>query len=338
MDVTPQVDQGSPVRPGVALSVRNLRMEFPVSSGWSFGPKMSVKAVNDVSFEIAEGETYGIVGESGSGKSTLGRLVVRALSPTGGEIWFRGQEMSREPAMESKRNLQMVFQDPYSALNPRKRVGAAIAEPLVIHGIGTREERRARVAELMEKVSLPAAYANRLPHEFSGGQRQRIIIARALALNPGLLVCDEPVSALDVSVQAQIINLFQDLQRDFGLTYMFISHDLGVVRHICDRIGVMYLGEIVEEATTDDLFREPRHPYTRALIASIPGRHLQGGTGRVRLKGDIPSPVNLPSGCFFHPRCPSAMDVCRTVAPKRTEFDGGGWAKCHLYSNGQEIL
>lgn len=315
----------------VALRVKNLRMAFPVSSGRFFGERASVKAVNDVSFEIAEGETYGIVGESGSGKSTLGRLVVRALQPTGGEIHFRGHDLTREPPMDSKRNLQMVFQDPYSALNPRKRIGAAIAEPLVIHGIGTAAERRRRVAELMEKVSLPASYADRLPHEFSGGQRQRIIIARALALNPSLLVCDEPVSALDVSVQAQIINLFQDLQREFGLSYLFISHDLGVVRHICDRIGVMYLGELIEEAPTEELFSNPRHPYTRALIASIPGRHGPGRPARVPLKGDIPSPINLPTGCYFHPRCPAATEICRREAPTRAEFGRGHWTTCHLY-------
>lgn len=293
----------------------------------------TVKAVNDVSFAVREGETYGLVGESGSGKSTVGRLVVRALPPTAGEIWFRDQNLLEKKADFPQKHLQMVFQDPYSALNPRMRVGPAIEEPLIIHGIGDKAERKHRSAELLRQVGLPASYADRFPHEFSGGQRQRIIIARALALRPQFIVCDEPVSALDVSIQAQIINLFQELQETFGLSYLFISHDLGVVRHICDRIGVMYLGQLVEEAPVEELFAQPLHPYTQALISSIPGSRKQTKRERIVLRGDIPSPVRLPEGCFFHPRCPHAMDVCRKAAPEPSAAGPGHWVKCHLYQD-----
>ena len=320
------------------LVVEHLKKHFPVTRGIVFQKEVaSVKAVDGVSFTIREGETLGVVGESGCGKSTMARCIMKLLEPTGGRISFRGHDITRLSRAEMRpfrREMMMIFQDPYASLNPRKRVGFIVAEALQVHKLGTETEIKRRVQELLEVVGLNPEHYNRFPHEFSGGQRQRIGVARALAVNPKLIVCDEPVSALDVSVQAQILNLLKDLQRDFGLTYIFIAHDLNVVRHISDRVMVMYLGQVVETADRNDLYREPKHPYTGALLSAVPvpdpevGRHRK----RIVLEGDVPSPINPPSACRFHPRCPRFVEGhCDVEEPALINRGGqtSHTAKCH---------
>ncbi|WP_174614725.1 ABC transporter ATP-binding protein [Virgibacillus ihumii] len=315
------------------VEVRNLKKHFPVKKGLFEKNKTAIQAVNDISFTIAEGETFGLVGESGCGKSTTGRVVMNLLPPSSGSIHFNGQEISglNDTQLRSvRKNFQMVFQDPYASLNPRMRVKELISEPLIIHKYDKVSIEK-RVNELLDIVGLNTNYADRYPHEFSGGQRQRIGVARALALNPKLIIADEPVSALDVSIQSQILNLLQDLQDDLGLTYLFISHDLSVMEHISDRLGVMYLGEIVELADKDIIYDQPKHPYTQALLSSIPIPDPTVKRDRIILKGDIPSPANPPNGCRFHTRCPYAMEKCKTEKPKLRDVDEGQLVACHLY-------
>ena len=321
------------------LRVENLEKHFPVSRGLIFQKQVgSVKAVDGVSFSLEAGETLGVVGESGCGKSTMARCVARLLEPTGGSIVFEGRDIThldRSGMRPVRRDMMMVFQDPYASLNPRKRVGSIVGEPLEVHGVGSDDERKRRVQELLEIVGLNPEHYNRFPHEFSGGQRQRIGIARALAINPKLIICDEPVSALDVSVQAQILNLLKDLQHDFGLTYIFIAHDLNVVRHISDRVMVMYLGRAVEIGTRDHLYVEPKHPYTGALLSAVPIADPQMGRSRkqVVLEGDVPSPLNPPEACHFHPRCPRFVDgKCNVDTPLLQPVGSGHGheAACHF--------
>jgi oligopeptide transport system ATP-binding protein len=319
------------------LVVDDVRKHFAVTQGIIFQKQIaSVKAVDGVSFTLHEGETLGIVGESGCGKSTLARCIMRLLDPTSGRIIFRGQDithLSRHDMRPIRREMMMVFQDPYASLNGRKRVGFIIAEALEVHGIGTQAEQKKRVQELLEVVGLNPEHYNRFPHEFSGGQRQRIGIARALAVNPKLIVCDEPVSALDVSVQAQILNLLKDLQDEFGLTYVFIAHDLNVIRHISDRILVMYLGHAVEVARRDALYHEPRHPYTGALLSAVPIPSPELGRARQQLvlEGDVPSPINPPEGCWFHPRCPRFHEGrCDVEEPALALVGERHFAACHF--------
>ncbi len=319
------------------LRLTDLKVHFPLPGRLlSRDTGGVVKAVDGVSFEVNAGETLGIVGESGCGKSTTGLAVLRMVDVTGGQIEFAGADIThanRQQMRPIRRGMQMIFQDPYGALDPRMRVRNIVAEPLLAHGIVSRgEELRKQVAGLLDMVGLLPSMAERYPHEFSGGQRQRIGIARALALNPSLIVCDEPVSALDVSIQAQIINLLQDLQKSLNLTYLFIAHDLAVVRHISDRILVMYLGKIVEIANREDLYERPMHPYTKALLSAIPvpSPDVEANRDHELLEGEVPSPINPPSGCPFHPRCPSAMPDCATRAPALTEHNGHSVA-CHLY-------
>lgn len=321
----------------ILLEVRNLKKYFPVRRGVLRRVVAHVKAVDGVSFFIREGETLGLVGESGCGKTTAGRTILRLLDPTEGNILFRNNgkavdiaKVSNRAMKPLRRQMQIIFQDPYSSLNPRMTIGDIIGEPLVVHRVGTSAEREARVKELLEAVGLNPQYVKRYPHEFSGGQRQRIGIARALALGPKLIICDEPVSALDVSIQAQVLNLLEDLQKEFGLTYLFIAHDLSVVRHISDRVAVMYLGKIVEMAETEELFRNPRHPYTEALLSAVPVPDPDYQRERIILKGDVPSPVNPPSGCYFHPRCPYAQPICKEQEPPFTDIGGEHFASCHF--------
>src|SRR2546425_1819502 len=318
------------------LVVEDVKKYFPVTRGIILQKEIaSVKAVDGVSFTLNEGETLGIVGESGCGKSTLARCVMRLLDPTGGRIVFRGRDithLSRNDMRPIRREMMMVFQDPFASLNGRKRVGFIVAEALEVHKIGTAAETKKRVQELLEVVGLNPEHYNRFPHEFSGGQRQRIGVARALAINPKLIVCDEPVSALDVSVQAQILNLLEDLQQDFGLTYIFIAHDLNVVRHISDRVLVMYLGKVVELAQKTELYEQPKHPYTGALLSAVPIADPERGRARqpIVLEGDVPSPLNPPSACNFHPRCPRFREGhCDVEDPPLYSFGDGHVAACH---------
>jgi oligopeptide transport system ATP-binding protein len=320
---------------GPLLEVTNLVKHFPIKSGALIDREVgAVRAVDDVSFEVAEGETLGLVGESGCGKSTLARSVLQLLTPTSGSVRFRGREISglgRKQLRPLRREMQMIFQDPYASLNPRKRVGQIIGDPMSLHGVASGAELRKRVEELMERVGLHPEHYNRFPHEFSGGQRQRIGIARALALEPRLIVADEPVSALDVSIQAQIINLLDDLQDDFNLTYIFVAHDLGVVRHVSDRIAVMYLGKIVELGPGEEVCTRPIHPYTVSLLSAVPIPDPNENRARepLVLEGDVPSPANPPAACRFHTRCPHATDICSEVEPELVDYGHGHWAACH---------
>jgi len=329
---------------GPLLQAEHVIKYFPIKRGILIQREVArVHAVDDVSLEVRRGETLGLVGESGCGKSTLGRCFVRLLPLTDGRLVFDGHDISKLSASDMRplrRELQIIFQDPYASLNPRKRVGQIVGAPLAIHDIGDRKERKRQVQELLEKVGLSPEHYNRYPHEFSGGQRQRIGVARALALRPKLVIADEPVSALDVSIQAQVINLLADLQEDFELTYVFIAHDLGVVRHVSDRIAVMYLGKIVELADADALFEHPRHPYTGALLSAVPVPDPRMAKGKQRqvLGGDVPSPTNPPPACRFHTRCPKARDgVCNVEEPLLEIKDGGNLAACHFPLTDQEI-
>lgn len=325
----------------VLLRVNRLKKYFPVRRGVFRRIVGWVKAVDEVDFFIRQGETLGLVGESGCGKTTCARTILRLIEPTSGEVWFRSKQLNREVDVVHadkktmkllRREMQIIFQDPYSSLNPRMTVGDIIGEPLVVHGLAKGKALRERVAELLEAVGLKPEHMRRYPHEFSGGQRQRIGIARALALNPQLVVCDEPVSALDVSIQAQILNLLEDLQDQFGLTYLFVAHDLSVVKHISDRVAVMYLGKIVELAETEELFLRPRHPYTEALLSAVPVPDPDYQAERIILQGDVPSPVNPPKGCRFHPRCLYAKDICSKETPELTDLGGEHYVACHFAS------
>lgn len=315
------------------LKVKNLKKYFPITS--PFGRTTgNVKAVDDVSFTLHEKETLGLVGESGCGKSTTGRSLLRLTEPTEGEAFYRGKDLFKlkhREMYEMRKDLQMVFQDPHSSLNPKKRIGASIEEPMAIHNIGVKKDRMDRAMELLEKVGLREDQYYRYPHEFSGGQRQRIGLARALAVNPKIIVCDEPVSALDVSIQSQVINLLEEIQENFNLSYLFIAHDLSVVRHIADRIGVMYLGHIVEMAPSEELFANPLHPYTKALLSAIPIPNPEYKKERIIIKGDVPSPLNPPTGCVFHTRCPHATERCKVEVPVEKEHASGHSVACHLY-------
>jgi oligopeptide transport system ATP-binding protein len=317
------------------LEVEHLVKHFPIKSGILIDRQVgAVQAVDDVSFFVRKGETLGLVGESGCGKSTLCRTLLRLIEPTSGSIRFAGEEftgLGRSGLREARREMQMIFQDPYGSLNPRKRVGQIVGDPLQLHGIASGDERKSQVQDLLERVGLSPEHYNRYPHEFSGGQRQRIGIARALSLRPKLIVCDEPVSALDVSIQAQIINLLADLQSEFDLTYIFVAHDLGVVRHVSDRIAVMYLGKIVEIGPAEAVYTDPIHPYTLSLLSAIPIPDPRANEERepLILEGDVPSPANPPSACRFHTRCPWATDVCSEVEPALIDYGGGHWAASH---------
>jgi oligopeptide transport system ATP-binding protein len=317
------------------LKVEHLKMYFPIYKGIMRRHVGNVKAVDDISFEIHKGETLGLVGESGCGKSSAGRAVLRLYDITDGSIELEGIEIGKMQGDKLRRlrpEMQMIFQDPQASLNPRMTVGAIIAEPLDEHKTMTRAEKQARVGELMDAVGLNRQFAKRFPHEFSGGQRQRIGIARALALNPKFIVCDEPIAALDVSIQAQVVNLLEELQEKFGLTYLFISHDLSMVRHIADRVAVMYLGKVVELATCDQLYKNPEHPYTQALLSAVPepDPSLESKRERIILEGDVPSPSNPPEGCNFCTRCPRVMDICKSEVPAFKQIKDGRFVACHL--------
>lgn len=316
------------------LEVKNLKKYFPVKAGVFRKTVGYVKAVDDVSFYINDGETLGLVGESGCGKSTTGATILRLLEATGGEVDFGGKDilaLNRREMREIRKEMQIIFQDPYASLNPRMTVAEIVGEPLLIHNlVNNKKEKKEKVAELLDSVGLTADQMNRYPHEFSGGQRQRIGVARALAVDPKLIIADEPVSALDVSIQAQVINLLQDLQNKLGLTYLFIAHDLSVVKHISDRVAVMYLGKIVEITDKYDLYDNPLHPYTQSLLSAIPLPEPRRQKERIILEGDVPSPVDPPAGCPFHPRCPKAMDICSKNVPELKEYSQGHFASCHL--------
>ncbi|MGG1878516.1 dipeptide ABC transporter ATP-binding protein [Paenibacillus cisolokensis] len=316
------------------LQVEHLKKYYPIERKWFGKQGAVVKAVDDISFSVMQGETFGLVGESGCGKSTTGRALLRLIEPTGGQVRFDGTELTALSAKElrmKRRDMQIVFQDPFSSLDPRHTVQRILEEPLIVHGIGDRQERQRMIRELTDVVGLAQSHLQRYPHQFSGGQRQRIGIARALSLRPKLIVADEPVSALDVSIQSQVINLLQDLQEEFGLTYLFIAHDLSVVKHISDRIAVMYLGRIVEIAEKDKLYSAPRHPYTQALLSAVPEPDPDMRRARILLQGEVPSPADAPVGCAFHTRCPKVMDICRARRPELAETGEGHLAACHLY-------
>ena len=317
----------------VLLDVQDLKKYFPVRGGIFGKTTAHVKAVDGVSFTLRKGETLGLVGESGSGKSTTGRAILRLIEPSGGRVRFDGQDvlaLGKEALRAIRRRMQIIFQDPYASLNPRMTVGSIVGEPFAIHKIASGEDRAHRVEALLMRVGLSADHMRRYPHEFSGGQRQRIGVARALALNPEFIIGDEPVSALDVSVQAQVINLLEDLQKEFGLSYLIIAHDLSVVRHISHRIAVMYLGKIVEITDNEALYGDPQHPYTEALLSAVPVSDPRRKQERIVLKGDIPSPINPPSGCVFHTRCPIAEDRCKTELPELRTLPDGRMLACHL--------
>jgi oligopeptide transport system ATP-binding protein len=318
------------------LQVKDLRMWFPINRGVLQRHVGDVKAVDGISFDIIKGETLGLVGESGCGKSTTGRAILQLYRPTGGEVIYDGKDLTKlksDDMRAMRREMQMIFQDPYASLNPRMTVGNIVGEPLEVHNIGNKADRLDRVRELLALVGLNPYFINRYPHEFSGGQRQRIGVARALAVNPSFIVCDEPISALDVSIQAQVINLLEDLQDQLGLTYLFIAHDLSVVRHISDRIAVMYLGKIMELADREELYRNPMHPYTQALLSAvpIPDPVIEEKRKRIILEGDVPSPVNPPKGCNFSTRCPKVLEVCRDQEPSFRDYGDGHFVACWLY-------
>ena len=321
----------------VLLRVHDLKMHFPITRGIILQKRVgSIKAVDGISFDLMRGETLGLVGESGCGKSTTGRAILQLYEPTAGEVIFEGQDLTKINSGDlrrMRRRMQMIFQDPYASLNPRMTVGSIVGEPLEVHKIGgSRREQQQRVQELLEIVGLNPYFINRYPHEFSGGQRQRIGVARALAVNPSFIVCDEPISALDVSIQAQVINLLEDLQNELGLTYLFIAHDLSVVRHISDRIAVMYLGKIVELADREVLYENPLHPYTQALLSAvpIPDPQIEKKRQRIILEGDVPSPADPPTGCNFNTRCPQVMDICHQYEPSFTDVGDGHYVACFL--------
>ena len=325
----------APLDPEALLEVRNLKKYFPVETDFFGRATKYLKAVDDVSFKIKAGSTLGIVGESGCGKTTLGRTILRLHPATEGEIYFDGLDINKLKTKELnalRPSMQIIFQDPYSSLSPRMPIGEIIGEAVLEHNIVPKAELKNYVLDIMKKCGLPYHYYDRYPHEFSGGQRQRICIATALALKPKFVVCDEPVSALDVSIQAQIINLLRDLQEEMGLTYIFISHDLSVVEHISDYVGVMYLGSMVEYGSTEDIFEKPMHPYTEALFSAVPVPDPNLKMNRIILSGDIPSPINAPSGCKFHTRCGRCMEICKQVAPKFKDYGNGHMVACHLYS------
>ena len=320
----------------ILLEVRGLKMWFPIFRGILQRHVADVKAVDGLNFDVYKGETLGLVGESGCGKSTTGRAILQLYRPTAGAVQFDGKDlvkMKGEELRHMRRQMQMIFQDPYASLNPRMTVGSIVSEPLEVHNIGTKTERLERVRELLKIVGLNPYFINRYPHEFSGGQRQRIGVARALAVNPSFIVCDEPISALDVSIQAQVINLLEDLHEQFGLTYLFIAHDLSVVRHISDRIAVMYLGKVVELADRDELYRNPMHPYSQALLSAvpIPDPVVEEKRRRIILEGDVPSPVNPPKGCHFCTRCPKVMDICNENEPEFRDYGKGHFVACWLH-------
>ncbi len=319
----------------VLVSVRGLKKHFPIKSGFLFSRETAaVKAVDGLDFDIYRGETLGLVGESGCGKSTTGRTILQLHQATEGSVKYEGEELvglKSKRLRAIRREMQIVFQDPYASLNPRMTIERIVGEPLLVHNIGNENERRKQVAELLERVGLNPYYSDRYPHEFSGGQRQRVGVARALALNPSFIVCDEPISALDVSIQAQVVNLLQDLQNEMNLTYLFIAHDLSMVRHICDRVAVMYLGKIVELADSEELYTNPLHPYTQALLSAVPvpDPEVEESRQRIILKGDLPSPANPPPGCNFNTRCPVAIDVCHELDPELIEVQPRHWVSCH---------
>jgi oligopeptide transport system ATP-binding protein len=333
----PSTSNGDAASAAPLLAVKDLVMHFPLTQGIIFQRKVgAVQAVDGISFEVRRGETLGLVGESGCGKSTTGRAILQLYKPTSGEVIFDGKDLTQLESGDMRRmrrHLQMIFQDPYASLNPRMTVGNIISEPMQIHKLVAKGERTQKVQELLQTVGLNPYFANRYPHEFSGGQRQRIGIARALAANPDFIVADEPVSALDVSIQAQIVNLLEDLQEKFGLTYLFIAHDLSVVKHISNRVAVMYLGKIVEMASRVSLYEDPLHPYTKALLSAvpIPDPVIEKRRERIILSGDVPSPINPPSGCHFHTRCPYAMEVCKRIDPIFADQGNEHFVACHLY-------
>lgn len=316
------------------VEVKNLKKYFAVDKGMFSNEKAYVKAVDDVSFDIYKGETLGLVGESGCGKSTTGRMLVNLMTPSSGSVRFEGKEVSelaRKNRKELSKNIQIIFQDPYASLNPRMTIGDIIAEPLKVNKVVGRDEVEKEVLKLLNYVGLASFHRHRFPHEFSGGQRQRVGIARALAVRPKLIVCDEPVSALDVSIQAQVLNLLEDLQGEFDLTYLFIAHGLNVIKHISDRVGVMYLGKMVELASDEELYKNPLHPYTKALLSAIPTPDPEKKKERIILSGDVPSPINPPSGCRFNTRCSECKEICRTKEPEMKDLGNGHRVACHLY-------